>query len=190
MSETDYFFLECLLDKDFARVLGPPELDAMARDWRKGTVLALPGEGIPVFRILPGEEGLLPPYIDEAVPVMSSELLQALRSAGVDNLQVFDVAIHELASGTVHRSHKAVNVLGLVSCVDADAPNAAALYPAVDSRRARDLPFFRLAEQPDRIVVHRRVKGRIEAQNVGARLEFREAGRDAATFRVLPADIA
>ena len=68
---------------------------------------------------------------------MSDELIDALRSAGAGNLETFEAVIEEVGTGRVHRGHKAVNVIGLVSCAGLGASDPTCLNPAIDSTRAR-----------------------------------------------------
>jgi hypothetical protein len=124
------------------------------------------------YRVSPGEEGKMPSYVDEAAPLMSDELIATLLGLGVDNLQVFKASVEEMRTGKVHLGHKAVNILGLVRCVDADNSDPQSEYPAIDAARARDLPLFRLAEHPGKLAVHRRIKDAIEREGAGATVDF------------------
>jgi len=159
MTGTDYVCLREFLHEDGARVTLPPQAHTEAPRWRSGSLIELPPGTVFRYRIAVGEEGVLPPFVDASVPLLSEELLAALRSAGIDNLQLFDARIEEAATGQVHEGHKCVNVLGLLS--------VGAL-----AKGAFDLSLFRSGEQAQHIVLHRRVRARIEATPVGARVDF------------------
>jgi hypothetical protein len=170
----DYYFLEYILADDAARISVSPELPIEPTEWKTGAVLART-PAIPVrFRIGAGEGGALPPYVNTTVPLMSDALITALRQAGAENFQAFEAIVEDEGSGTVHRGYQAINILGLVDCVDEEA--GPTLFPVIDSARARDLPLFRVAGDAGRIAVHRRVKERLQSLPAGASLDFRAAG--------------
>jgi hypothetical protein len=122
----------------------------------------------------PGD--LLPMYRSSA-PLMREDLLDALAAAGVDNLQLFDVVLHDPQRGSAHTNYKAVNILGLVSAADL---GRSTMMGTTDSTlidadfdklvlKARiwtDLLLFRLAESVNAIVVHDRVKRHVESENI------------------------
>lgn len=170
----DYYFLEYILEDASARITMPPHSSIDPADWRTGAVLTR-SPATPVrFRILRGDGGALPPYVNDPIPLMSDALVAALRGAGAENFQVFDAIIEDADKGTVHEGYQAVNILGLVNCADDDAPDLSP-YPVIDSARARDLAMFRVATDTARIAVHRRIKDRLEALPIGASLDFRAA---------------
>jgi hypothetical protein len=100
--------------------------------------------------------------------LMSRDLLDALRTAGVDNLQTFPALITEEGRPGGIENYEVVNVLGLVSCADAGRSVAVPLATAsyfdklvIDPARTRDLLLFRLAESMMDILVHERVAKQI-----------------------------
>jgi hypothetical protein len=96
--------------------------------------------------------------------LMSARLVEAIRGAGVDNLELFPAVITHKATGKIIDDYLVVNVLGLVSAADLGAskgrPLAAGRYfeeLVVDPGKARDLLIFRLAESPIEILVHEKL---------------------------------
>jgi hypothetical protein len=171
----DYYFLEYRQADHAARITLTPDTRLSAVDWQTGSRLAT-APAIPVtFQIQPGDEGDLPPYVDDPIPLMSDALIAALRQAGADNFQVFEAVIQPAAARPVVRGYYAVNILGLVNCAD-DEETAPSPLPAIDVRRTHDLALFRLAGYARKIVVHRRMKDRLQSQAIGASLDFRSTG--------------
>ena len=102
------------------------------------------------------------------VPLMSDELIDALRDAGVDNLQCFPANVKSRVDGTVWKNYQSVNIIGLVACADHNASSSTKIIDRpgapdmplqafeklrVDTSRARDFLMFRLAESPMVILV-------------------------------------
>jgi hypothetical protein len=121
----------------------------------------------------PGE--LLPMY-KSAAPLMRADLLTALADAGVDNLQLFDAVLRDL-KGNANKDYKAVNVVGVVAAADlgnsrmmgtTDSTLVDADFQRLAFREQvpTDLLLFRLAESVNAIVVHDRVKRRVERAGI------------------------
>ena len=121
----------------------------------------------------PGE--MLPMY-KSAAPLMRADLLAALADAGVDNLQLFDAVLRDL-KGNENKEYKAVNVVGVVAAADlgnsrmmgtTDSTLVDADFHRLAFREKipTDLLLFRLAESVNAIVVHDRVKRRIERAGI------------------------
>lgn len=105
-----------------------------------------------------------PDFTRMVTPVMSARLIDELLSAGVNNLQCFDAVLTNKSTGETWHTHKAVNIVGLVSCADLSRSEYAkiggGLYDfnslVVDPNRATGL-FFRLAESPSTIIAHKSI---------------------------------
>lgn len=122
----------------------------------------------------PDHPGELLPFYKSAAPLMSDELIKVIESAGVDNLQLFDAVLIDPQRGRTHRDYKAVNIIGMVAMADL----AQSTTMGTSDSELIDVDFdrlvfkekssgehliFRLAESVNAIVVHDRVKQKIEA---------------------------
>jgi hypothetical protein len=118
---------------------------------------------------------MLPMY-KSAAPLMRADLLAALADAGVDNLQLFDAVLRDL-KGNENKEYRAVNVVGVVTAADlgnsrmmgtTDSTLVDADFHRLAFREKipADLLLFRLAESVNAIVVHDRVKRRVEGAGI------------------------
>ncbi len=113
-----------------------------------------------------------------AIPVMHNNLLEALQSAGVDNLELFPARITNPNTGEVHEDYHAFNVLGLVSATDLEnstlmnKSDAVTLLDTdfdslvIDEKKTMDFRLFRLAENCSAIVVSEEVKAAVEERGI------------------------
>jgi hypothetical protein len=118
------------------------------------------------------------------IPLFSDRLLSALREAGVDNIDTYHAEVHS-PEGDIFSDYKAVNIIGLVSCADlqksvylegTEPPMMGFQYLVIDEEKARDLPFFRLAENSLYILVADRVKKKLdELPLVGVKFDVVES---------------
>jgi hypothetical protein len=112
----------------------------------------------------------MPSYLRAAAPLFSDTLIEALQACGVDNLELYNVALTDPDNGQVYTNYKAVNIIGLISAADMEKSNAT-VNPngpplldvdfdglVIDPKKARGHLFFRLAESTNAIIVHERVK--------------------------------
>jgi hypothetical protein len=102
--------------------------------------------------------------------LMSNRLIETLKSAGVDNLQLFDAQITNERTGERIDGYKVVNILGLVAAADPAASKSRPLADvqffeklAIDESSARGQLMFRLAESLNDIIVAERVARQITA---------------------------
>jgi hypothetical protein len=126
-------------------------------------------------REAPGE---MPWFFKAGGPLMHDRMVEALRVAGVDNIDVYDALVVDPADGSKWTDYKAVNIIGLVAAAD---PGQSVFDPAdrtrliatkfeklvLDPAKARGVLMFRLAEKVSAIVVHEKVKQEIEARRIG-----------------------
>ena len=100
------------------------------------------------------------------IHVLSDRFVEALRAAGVDNMQTFPAQLQNPASGDVWPSGlQAVNFVGVVDCVDLEKSDydevgvgvLAFRDVAISESRAGGLSCFRLMQSPDRVVLAERV---------------------------------
>lgn len=114
--------------------------------------------------IQPSIEERLVDYYSES-SVMTPALVNALRDAGVDNLQIFPVEIEDAFTGEVlNFKYALVNIIGLVSCVDLESsehlPFGNGYYfhkIKIDEEKVKGLSMFRLAESHLEIIVNEKV---------------------------------
>jgi len=155
----------------FAVIDESPDLDI---PWRMGLPYGKPLPD-PIRCTLSPEGGPdMPDLFLPGIPHFSDRLLAALDAAGVDNVVRYNAELVD-PSGRVHTNYKAVNIVGAVSCADLDRseflpvlepPLMAFTHLVIDEARARDLPFFRLAESTLWILVAERVKRALEEANL------------------------
>jgi len=117
-------------------------------------------------------------YGNKAFPVMHNSLLNALKEAGVNNLELFPARITNPNTGEVHEDYQAFNVLGLVSA--ADLENSTLMNESdsptlldtdfdglvIDEEKTMGFRLFRLAENCSAIVVSEEVKMAIEERGI------------------------
>jgi hypothetical protein len=98
------------------------------------------------------------------VSLMHHSMVDALRGAGVDNIQSFPAVITLHDPPTEFRDHMVVNVIGVVSCANLSASESEPLGElnyflnlVIDPARTKGLRLFRLAEYPPEILVDEQV---------------------------------
>lgn len=133
------------------------------------------------FRKRAGDRGTFVDYMGASPSclVVSERFMEALRSAGVDNVDYYQAQLVDEASGKTTAGYHAANVVGLIACVDREksAYTPMAGFPTDVIRRNGVLEFkalhldyskvqgaklFRLFEKTTVIVVHESVKEAIE----------------------------
>jgi uncharacterized protein DUF1629 len=111
----------------------------------------------------------------EFIPVWSDRLIALLRGTGVDTFDTYDAIIRDPRSGLVASDYRAVNVLGLVDCVDmarstfdprSEMGAREFTKLVIDPSKARDLKMFRLMEDPTLLIIDDDVRLAIEAGNL------------------------
>jgi hypothetical protein len=104
------------------------------------------------------------------IPLFSGRLLEALRGAGVANLDSYAAELRS-PSGEMHRGYFAVNVIGIVACAEMSRSEAVPGLPAplieftrlvVDSGKAHGRDFFRLGENSLYILMSERIKDALD----------------------------
>lgn len=171
-----YFVLDCFgpLFKDVVSLGAIPDVPGVA-SWMSGQPIAVPVPEPLVIEIDPDEPGSpLEMYQLEAL-ILSKRLARALEEAGVDNLQVYDVALRGPESGRLIDDYCIANIVGPVSCADLarsdyipppGRPTISVVFESlvVDEARAGGILMFRLAESLSTILVHEMVKTHLEAR--------------------------
>jgi len=165
----NYVMLECWEDDELpphVSLQDVPEFEDVS--WISGALIPRERVPKPIRLVIEGEaEDIIPPILDEGMPLWRDDVVAAVRSVGVDNFETFDVELLDARTNTSLTNYKAVNVLGLVAAADLKRSKHTAHGPAlvdvdfdsvvIDELKARDLPLFRLAECVTAVVIHKRV---------------------------------
>ena len=115
----------------------------------------------------------LPDFFDDNIVLMSERMIGALRAAGVDNFDVYQVELVDTNRNKVIADYQAVQIIGRLKAADAAASDV--FNPMgvshtlqefrklkLDQNAARGLLMFRLYESADTIVVHEAVKAKLD----------------------------
>jgi hypothetical protein len=143
--------------------------------WMSGRAFPSPPPQPVIAKIKPGYEEADPPVFKNVPQIMTMEFFEALRSAGVDNIDGYDAEIRSVDGSRRLPHYKAYNIIGLVSAADHSESEFAEDNPSrqidasirslvVDEAKARQFLLFRLAESVDTILVHNSVKEALEKQ--------------------------
>lgn len=111
----------------------------------------------------------MPALFKGLIPLYRDDLVAALQSCGVDNLDLYPARIFDPDNGQFHENYKAVNIIGMVAAADMQksvwsASDGIALIDVafdklvIDPKKTASLPFFRLAENNAAVLVHQRVR--------------------------------
>jgi len=107
--------------------------------------------------------------------LMSRALVDALREAGVDNIEVFPAVLVDSSTAEEREDYCVVNVVGKVAAADMKQSDGISLGDkqvftklTVDAKKAKDLLMFRLAESLVDIIVHEKVAKAIAARQLRA----------------------
>ncbi len=120
---------------------------------------------------------LIPLYHEESVPLMRDDLVEALREAGVDNLQLFRAVVVDETTGVKHTNYKAFNVVGIIASADMERSKMMGTNDSemvdldfdrlvIDESKPQGTLLFRLGEAVNAIVVHASVKKKIEERGI------------------------
>ena len=107
----------------------------------------------------------VPDFWGSGMPIMSQSFLTLLEQAGVNNLQKFPAVIKSDINGEVWDDYFAVNILGMIQCVDFTRSTYTEIFPgsfnfdelAIDTSLTKDTLLFRLQESPSTIIIHKSV---------------------------------
>lgn len=166
-----YYVLQGSQTESAARITRYPDLRPPFDNWFSGQPWRIDGPANALFEIDEQDEGSLDPYIDVMFPLMSEDLLRAIRGAGVDNIEAYPAVIVETRTRARHTNYMLVNVVGVVKAADLAASDLET--PGSDDptlvdvcfnslslaeRGIPDLPLFRLAESVYTLLVHKNVR--------------------------------
>lgn len=178
----------CYAREGDATISREPDLDEPLDLWNGGERFNVPVPEPLRFGIDKEDSGFLRPMLDTgSFLLMHRDLIACLRSAGVDNLDVYAAEIRDMATQTVHVDYRAVNIVGIISAVDVASSQGmdfgvskdglfTMLYDqlAIDESACKGALMFRLAQTLD-IIIDDSVKSALTSAGF-ERLDFVNAG--------------
>lgn len=145
----------------------------------RGVPITTPLPNPLVFEIDYPDGSVLPHFLGDTIPVFSDRLVQTLRSAGVDNFQVFSAILRNPTTGIEWTDYWAFNAVGLVAAAKleesdfdtlmgddpegVDVPLLAFNNLVLDKKKTRKLLMFRLTQSPSTLLIHDKVNIHIDA---------------------------
>jgi hypothetical protein len=166
-----YYLMTCYPGVGDAVISDTPDMEDGMDNWIDGARLTGEVDEPLVFTIEEEDEGNLQPVFFGAIPLMKTEVVDALRECGVDNLETFKAIIQEVDSGREHHGYRAVNIVGLISAADPDASDGIDIGTVkdglktmffrrlvVDDKKTHGMLMFRLAESLSKVIVHEKVR--------------------------------
>jgi hypothetical protein len=170
-----YFMLECMVPFGETRVTiaDYPTLDGID-SWIAGSRFAHSPRDPIELQWDVDTDGPRKSFYDATIPLMHTELLDALRGSGVDNLDCYAASVTDIQTGEVERSYWAVNIIGVVRAADlsrsrfSDPSGRMRIDMDFDSlvvapHAPRGALMFRLAECTTGLLVRSDLKVRLEA---------------------------
>jgi hypothetical protein len=166
----DYSVLECWEDDQappHVSLREVPEFENVS--WISGLPIERSRVPRPIRVEIEGDaDDVVPPIIDEGIPLWRDDLIAALSAAGADNFETFEVEILDTRTNRMLTNFKALNVIGMVAAADLGKSQYVAHgEPVVDvdfnslaiaPEKTRGLAMFRLAECVTALVIHSRVR--------------------------------
>ena len=170
-----YFMLECFGPDDEERA-GIDQVHGLnGLNWMLGSKFSMTIP-TPIQITLKPHRGLMMPMFSPGILLFSDELLDAVHGAGVDNLDAYATELYNPLTQERFKNYKAINVVGVVSAADLSKSKFHAYGRplidvdfdslAIDSKKAKNLLMFRLAECVSGIVVHERVKEEVDRRGI------------------------
>ncbi len=174
----NYWMLEVREPKGASRaVIGKqPDLKnstlAGSLDWLAGEPLGLELAAPLVFQIC-GQGNYVTDFFPPVIPLMSTRMLDALATAGADNIESFDAILLDQHGTPLPDSFRAINILARIACADLEAsecdfddPDDPAIIDfdslVIDENKTMGQKLFRLHEAPNGIVVHDSIRQALE----------------------------
>ena len=172
VQKSNYYVLNTVVSETTVRITNEPRLPPGSTLWIDGAPLKGTIQEPLVYEIEVGDEGEMGPFIRTATPLMSRDLVETIQSCGVDNLDLYNAVIRELATGHEYRNYLAVNIIGVISGADRTQSVSTSLDGlgnwferlVLDEHATRGSLMFRLRGSLSKVMVHRRVKEAIEAK--------------------------
>ena len=158
-----YFQLSINIIYDFG--IHEPKNMPLEPDFMNGSSIEMSTETPMVFTTNASSGDKLPDFWDSGIPVMSAEFVKLVEGAGVDNIQKFPIVVKSDKDNTIWENYFAINIIGLVKCVDFDKSEYIEVFPgsfefdtlAINAEDAKGYLLFRLQEDPSTILIHKSV---------------------------------
>lgn len=171
-----YYMLECLSPADGYIAAVEYRDDDPMRNWSRGRRFSSPPP-VPLHaKLRMRNKSVLAEMWMAPLPLMSVRLHDALRSAGVDNLDVYPAVLENNRDNVTLDGYVAFNLIGAIAAADLarsrfDAPDGPLISVdfdgvSISAEKARGALMFRLAEAVNGVVVHEHVKRVVEASGI------------------------
>ncbi len=126
-----------------------------------------------VFELDPMVKGDMPIFFNNPYPIMHEDFITTLIDFGINNIDCYDVMIHDKDTGEKWENYKIVNIIGVVSAANMDKSEyddtqsqlISVLFDrlVIDSNKTYGLNIFRLAQKLSVILVSESLKNYIES---------------------------
>src|SRR6516225_2846598 len=121
----EYFVLGCLGPYPPTTLGLVPKLAGPA--WMTGRPITIDVPDPLVFHLNPTYPGEMKAFYTARIPVMRDDLLNVLRSTGVDNLQLYNAIVRDTVKNIDYTNYKAFNIIGVIAA--ADLPASTLMFP-------------------------------------------------------------
>lgn len=167
-----YYALMGKLTENTAILTHGPNLVSPFNNWLDPVPWSIP---VPEpLQIEVGSTGKMLPFYDNPIPIMTVDLLETIRAAGVDNIKDYKVIINNPFDGNTYSEYRAINIIGAIQAIDEDLSDSEELDESgggfggkfydeiiLDESKIHGALLFRLAEQLSYIVIAERIKDAI-----------------------------
>lgn len=120
---------------------------------------------------------ILPDLLDDSLLLMSDQMVEAIRRAGVDNIDTYDAVLIDRENSRRFENYKVVQIIGRIAAADMgesdvfDPENIGHTVVqfrklVVDESKITNALMFRLHENISTILIHDRVKQELEQLNL------------------------
>jgi hypothetical protein len=132
-----------------------------------------------VFEVNHPSRAQLQHFVSNVVPVFSDLLVKAMRSAGVENFQVFPAVLRNPEVGENWDGYWVFHEIGLIAAASLEKSKADTIMAGdssgvatplmgfhtlvLDKEKTRNEAMFRLAEDPTTLLIHERVMAHLRA---------------------------
>ncbi|MBN1500478.1 MAG: hypothetical protein JW982_09990 [Spirochaetes bacterium] len=168
----NYYALMCKLTDNTAILTHGLNLVSPFNNWLDPVPWSIP---VPEpLQIEVRSTGKMLPYYDNPIPVMTADLLETIRAAGVDNIKDYEVVINNPFDGSTYNEYRAINIIGAIKAIDEDLSESDELDESgggsgikfydeiiLDESKIHGALLFRLAEQLSYVVIAECIKDAI-----------------------------